>query len=98
MWCGSLGGVPLRCRPRHLTAVQNDEASQNSPRVASKRDVANKPSPSVCATPAGGRLITSDQAHKHDESQEIGGRLSFTLGRRPFPKDGDKLNYIHRFI
>ncbi|GBN58922.1 hypothetical protein AVEN_123928-1 [Araneus ventricosus] len=39
VWCGSLErGCQLRCRPRHLTVVQN-RSVQNSRRVASKRDV-----------------------------------------------------------
>ncbi|GBM43962.1 hypothetical protein AVEN_111764-1 [Araneus ventricosus] len=42
-WCGAAASredYKLRCRPRHLTAVQNYEVRpQNSPRFASKRNV-----------------------------------------------------------
>ncbi|GBM68897.1 hypothetical protein AVEN_117468-1 [Araneus ventricosus] len=42
-WCGAVvwrEGCQLRCRPRQLTAVSTlRDPSQNSPRVASKRDV-----------------------------------------------------------
>ncbi|GFV32151.1 uncharacterized protein TNCV_1674401 [Trichonephila clavipes] len=41
-WCGVVarrGGCQLRCRPRHLTMVQNTWSVAKSPRVAEQCDV-----------------------------------------------------------
>ncbi|GFU89899.1 uncharacterized protein TNCV_1287801 [Trichonephila clavipes] len=41
-WCGGVvrkGGCQLRCRPRHLTMVQNYVVVAKSPRVAEQCDV-----------------------------------------------------------